>query len=1004
MLGMENGIVSFLPDEEEDPQIWKDRSRQAWIHDQDFRIDAMRMSDIARAHRIERVYQILDSEGVHFRFNPGEALREPTGPVTESTKEGAPNQGRMPQVYCDGMAIEMFLLEYARLSDEAEGAADELGFTNYIVPRLLDPGGANETKDRFLTECDGTSTLAEISDRLGMPIRQTRLLLVGHARGGRLRFSGHRELLVLAQKELSQGHVWRAAARLVGWIQASPPGALEEGDAGLLAAEFKADRMGPLLNLMPARESRLMLRRIDHALKDPTASVRHWRELQRLKRKDPIIEMHRLGVEFRWEDDEETPSMRELLDAAKDLRDNGHPGRAGAFLRMAASREPTNANARIDIGMGMVAANYIEEGAAWILDAAQTLVATGHASKAIPALRALLDADPSIREARRMLGRLKHLTVRRQVIRKNSMVGLAVVAVLGSMGWVRVSMERSREFKMTEIANLIEAPKQAKVLLEEYFPEDDSPRVTHLREMISDRHKSQENAWRNEWTEQYSRAELACALAEPLAGLKLALAIPAPPKLETMEESWSLIEDIFNGLAVRLENDHAALGELLLDSSRQIEREKQMKATVGGVLEYLESAEESQDTGDLLERLELISGDLVFRITERSRLLQERAHENLRSKQDLMLAAARAHDRAGDLEQSLQVYERLMLTDESGRLKQILAEEYVGLRERNGALQEARRLAGDGEHEQALLLLESAFDDDSNYTLPWTLRVFPADALVHLADGSTRAAPFIYESRPRERVEFFVDYPGHISQTVVLDSPHNVQVWLSKIPDRSWNRGGRVDALPVNFGTDQIVCDRTGHVARITAAGETVWELELLSLGGIGRAPVFLPDRPDHLLLVTEDGEAWLIQAESGEQEGPWNLGSGPVQGPSPATDGVLVRLKDGRLMRWTNRLRPKEVSAGSIPEEDRHGTRGGAEVLHRGDAGRNVLDSPWNSWRIELLDEVYRISTSDDPGEGFTVLRDGDWSYLAWEAPTPELPNGRVWISDGAGLAGYLP
>ena len=36
-VGLSQGMVYFLPEEAEDPQIWKDRARQAWIHNQDYR-------------------------------------------------------------------------------------------------------------------------------------------------------------------------------------------------------------------------------------------------------------------------------------------------------------------------------------------------------------------------------------------------------------------------------------------------------------------------------------------------------------------------------------------------------------------------------------------------------------------------------------------------------------------------------------------------------------------------------------------------------------------------------------------------------------------------------------------------------------------------------------------------------------------------------------------------------------------------------------------------------
>jgi len=999
LLGLSNGQVTFLPEEDEDPRLWQARARQAWIHDLDERMAALRMSEIARAHRIERVYDILDSEEVHFRFLPGEIPTGPNGPVQDGKQEAG--SGRLGEVHCQGLAVELLLLEYARMSDEAAGASERLGFTNYVVPRRLDEGNAS-SDDRFLQTCDGASTLTEIADRLGWPIRQARLVLLEHQDAGRLRFAEYRELLVLAQRELSQGHVSRAASRLVAWIQASPPGPLGEGDAALLAAEFRADRMGPLLNLMPARESRILLRRLDHALGDPEAETKHWRELGRLKRTDSIVEVHRLGAEFRWEEDEELPSLRDLLEAARHLREDDHPSRAAAFLRMAASREPASAFARLDIGLGMLAAELIEEGAAWILDACQTLVATGQGQKAVAPLRTLLETDGSIREARRMLGRLKHHTVRKQLIRKHSLVALGVVTLFAGSGLVWSHRAESRELKISEIANLTDEPARARTLLQEHFPDDDSQRIQELREVIGDRQKFQDNEAKNAWYEQYREAQLAASLGQPLEGLELAVALPAPPRLVSFEEPWPLASDLFNGLAARLEGDREALGEMDLDSIEQIAAEHELSQVVQGVLEHCATIE-GTDMGDLPARLEVIDEDLRERIRERGLRLEERDRADLLSRQDLMLAAARAHDRAGDLEQSLEQYEELTASDESGRLEGILAEELADLRRRHEALMRSRALAERGEHEAALVVLDEEFDGRDARRLPWTLDVFPAGALVHLADGTSVSPPFVVESREGEVLEFHVELDGHVSASLRIDGPADRFLWLSKLPDRTWRGDGRVDALPVAVGTEHLVCDRTGRVARLSAEGATTWEIELLSLGGIGRAPVSLPARPEKFLLLTEDGEVWLIDSRNGERTGPWSLDSAPLHGPVAESDGVLAQAKDGRWLRWTERVKPIEVESGAVDPDERLGSLGGLAVLRRGEEGRRYLDSPWTDWRVELLDEVYRVSRRDTPEAGYAVVRDGDWSFLAWEAPRPGLEEGRLWVSDGAGLRAFV-
>src|SRR5688500_8534357 len=122
-LGIQAGQVHLLPEPEEDPEIWRDRARQAWARDADFRIDTLRMGEIARAQRIENLYKLLDSDGVHFRFAPGALPERPQAPALSAGESGVERKGGWRDaVFCPGMAVESLLLEYARLKDEGESA------------------------------------------------------------------------------------------------------------------------------------------------------------------------------------------------------------------------------------------------------------------------------------------------------------------------------------------------------------------------------------------------------------------------------------------------------------------------------------------------------------------------------------------------------------------------------------------------------------------------------------------------------------------------------------------------------------------------------------------------------------------------------------------------------------------------------------------------------------------------------------------------------------------
>ncbi len=1000
-VGLEDGIVHFLPATDEDPVIWKERARQAWINDQDYRIDAVRMSQIARAHRIENLYRILDSEGVHFRFEPGGL---PKRTQSQKTDGESADTARMPEVHCEGMPVEYLLLEYARMSDEASGLPELQDISDYVVPRTQSAGEPGQAAATFLKECDGQSTLSEVADRLGWTLRQARLAYLEHERQGHLRPARHHELIVLAQRELAQGHILRASARLVGWIQSSPPGPMESGDASLIMAEFKADRMSALLNRMPTSEARTLLKRLEHAIASPESSVKHWRELQRLKRRCPIIDMHRVGVEFRWEDEEELPSLRELLDQARKLRDEGHPRRAGAFLRMAASRDPQQAHARMDIGLGMLAAGLIEEGAAWILDAAQLLIASGAAEKAIGPLRTLLEVAPEIREARRILGRLRHLTVRRPLIRKNSLIGLSIVTAVSIGALVSVQVRRDTEVKLAEIAALIDTPERAESLLAEYFPEAESERVEELRHLITEQRRIDEADARNVWYEAYREAQTSCTLGDPFEGLRLALELQTPPKLQTVTEPWPLVSDLFSGLAARLESELEALGEVELVAPEQVEGETQLEATTSTLLESLAERELDQKTEDLVGRLEELNEAVHDRIRERAERLREKQSQDLLTSQDLLLARARARAESGDLELALEEYALLLESDATGRIRRIFDEEISDVRRRWDAIVEARTLAGDGQHLAARAVLEADLEDPDAQPLPWKLESFPSGALVELPDGSLRATPFVFESRFGEELAFRISLEGHETTELLLGAPADQFLWLSKLPERRWSSSGRVEALPVPVEDDHIVCDRGGRLARLRVDGEPAWERELLSLGGVARPPVFLPQRPGELLLLTEDGEAWFLDAASGELEGPASLGESPLEGPVATSDSVVARTKSGALATWTTRLKPKLSEGGELPADAALGSSAGLSVLRQGERDARHHDSPWSEWSVEIRPEVFRVRPTSNPQAGFAILRSGEWSFLAWEAPREGLPSGRLWVSDAAGIAAYQP
>jgi hypothetical protein len=267
-----------------------------------------------------------------------------------------------------------------------------------------------------------------------------------------------------------------------------------------------------------------------------------------------------------------------------------------------------------------------------------------------------------------------------------------------------------------------------------------------------------------------------------------------------------------------------------------------------------------------------------------------------------------------------------------------------------------------------------------------------------------RTTPFTGKSGFGEQTTMTFSVTGFQDRIVELTNPADLLVTLSFFPERQWKSVHKIEAAPVPSGDDHIVADRRGRLARLDQQSRTKWEVELKTLGGIARTPVFLPDRSGWLLVLSEDGQAWLVQAHSGEVEGPRDIGSPPAVGPDLTRAGVSVQFADGRIGVWSDRLEPvfyqadKLISAGA---KDPLVTPS-MEVLRRSAGAKTRLVSPWNEWSVAVLGDEYRITAPD--GRGFSAQRSGEWIFVAWEQPKALVPQGRIWVSDADGLRSYVP
>jgi hypothetical protein len=377
--------------------------------------------------------------------------------------------------------------------------------------------------------------------------------------------------------------------------------------------------------------------------------------------------------------------------------------------------------------------------------------------------------------------------------------------------------------------------------------------------------------------------------------------------------------------------------------------------------------------------------------------------------QDILLATARAHAQAGDLERALSCYQRLIESDPAlGQISE-LQEEIAAVKAHHAALQEAIRLCEEGQHGKAEQVLKQHCERLIEHLLPCRVTSLPAGARVTIATSSedkVRTTPFTLKSAVGEQVKLTFELDGYLPRTVELARPQDLEIALYQHPERSWSSAGKIEAGPIPSGDDHIVCDRRGRIARLGADSRTKWEVTLDTLGGVARTPVFLPNKSGWLLVVSEDGQAWLVQSQSGEVEGPREIGNVPVVGPELTRSGVSVQFKDGRVAVWSDRLEPIFYQADALvnggPLAAANLIASEVQLLRRSAGSAHELVASRTGWRVVVTEKEYRVLSPE--GLGFSAERTGEWSYVAWEAPKALVPLGRLWVSDAGGVRSYLP
>jgi hypothetical protein len=480
-----------------------------------------------------------------------------------------------------------------------------------------------------------------------------------------------------------------------------------------------------------------------------------------------------------------------------------------------------------------------------------------------------------------------------------------------------------------------------------------------------------------------------------------------------VREPWPSISDILQGLAGRLEQNVGELGQGAGSLSANDNGEKRLALEVRDLIAMGDSKPHNDALDGFLVRLRHLLATLHDRDEQRAAALGEAALREDADRQEQLLEAARALTKQGDLERASKRYQELLDRDTKGMLAKALAPEIQALEQHRAALSLARQLAKAGHHVQAIAELKKVCPSPWEHLLPWRVESTPSGARARFTDGTVRVTPCTVETAPEERVDFTLELPGFESMPVHSDGPGDQAIVLSRLPQRWWRAQGKVEAPPVAVQDEHVLVDRQGGIVRMGAGGALRWQVSLESLSGIARAPVFLPGHPGALLTLTEDGNAWVVDCADGHLEGPWDVGSPPIAGPYVLGGDVRARFSSGRECRWDARLKPEitdlakdaTIELTAAEHDATRGSDAGMSLLRRRDSGLGAThDSPWSPWTVEVRAETYFVHERTEGGHSFFVRRQGEWSYLAWEAPDVRAPVGRLWVSDGAGLRAFEP
>ena len=183
-------------------------------------------------------------------------------------------------------------------------------------------------------------------------------------------------------------------------------------------------------------------------------------------------------------------------------------------------------------------------------------------------------------------------------------------------------------------------------------------RIAELRERLRNQEEDEHRHGLEDWTRRYREAEETCRFGDAVLGFNKALELPPPPP--GASASTPDTTDLLGQLASQLGTKAKEL-DLPVDAPLdRLNEEERLLDLLNEILEQANAQTLPAEAHSFQFRVQELRDEVQARRAQRASGREKLAAKEKEQNQDILLATARAHAQAGDLERSLLAYKRLL--------------------------------------------------------------------------------------------------------------------------------------------------------------------------------------------------------------------------------------------------------------------------------------------------------------------------------------------------------